>query len=240
MQCLNIDDKVGNFNRSCHGHANYNYCLPNRLFLFSFWGCEHNYTIMHYSLRMKLLCVIVTERLRFVTDKGLLFTVCVYICVSKWEGVFVCGRLADYCQCWTPLPLSPSLKLPRYFPARNLNRTARSIRIDCPWRAAPLSSQCQPVCNWEGEKWRKISAALAVSFPHTSVGRLPADRTFERGGVDSWFEREEEPSAPVMGENIASCNWAPRGHSYAHAQQRVWKTTHHLITLHWPLRNVNQ
>lgn len=158
------------------------------------------------------------------------FTLCVYMCVSKWEGVFVCGRLADYCQCWTPLPLSPSLKLPRYFPARNLNRTARSIRIDCPWRAAPLSSQCQPVCNWEGEKWRKISAALAVSFPHTSVGRLPVDRTFERGGVDSWFEREEEPSAPVMGDNIASSDWAPCGHSCAHTPLRVWKTTHRLIT----------
>lgn len=63
-------------------------------------------------------------------------------------------------------------------------RAARSIRIDCPWRAAPLSSQCQPVCDREGEKWRKISAALAVSFPHTSVGRLPADRTFKRSGVD--------------------------------------------------------
>lgn len=103
---------------------------------------------------------------------------------------------------WTPprlsLPLSLLLSLSPLFSCRdifqlwNLNRTARSIRIDCPWRAAPLSSQCQPVCDREGEKWRKISAALAVSFPHTWVGRLPADRPAERGGLDSGAEREEE------------------------------------------------
>ena len=115
------------------------------------------------------------------------------------SSVFVCaGRSAGYWHCWLnniPSPLPPlSVELPRCFPARSLNRTARSIRIDCPWRAAPLSSQCQPVCDREGEKWRKISAALAVSFPHTSVGRLPADRTFERGGVDSGAAWEEEQS----------------------------------------------
>ncbi len=82
------------------------------------------------------------------------------------------------------LSLSRSLARALFSSSEPQTRAARSIRIDCPWRAAPLSSQCQPVCDGEGEKWRKISAALAVSFPHTSVGRLPADRTFKRSGVD--------------------------------------------------------
>lgn len=82
------------------------------------------------------------------------------------------------------LSLSLSLARALFSSSEPQTRAARSIRIDCPWRAAPLSSQCQPVCDREGEKWRKISAALAVSFPHTSFGRLPADRTFKRSGVD--------------------------------------------------------
>lgn len=70
------------------------------------------------------------------------------------------------------------------FPALSLVWAARSILIDCPWRAAPLSSQCQPVCIREREKLRKISAALAVSFPHTSAGRLPDTGLQQRGGPD--------------------------------------------------------
>lgn len=117
----------------------------------------------------------------------------------KAVALFVCRKvgwlraeLVEY-----PLLSSPSLPLPLLscrdiFQLWSLNRKARSIRIDCPWRAAPLSSQCQPVCDREGEKWRKISAALAVSFPHTWVGRLPADRTVEKGGLDSGAEGKEE------------------------------------------------
>lgn len=50
-----------------------------------------------------------------------------------------------------------------------------SISIDRPWRAVPLSSQCTRARLRLGRspKRRKISAALAVSLPHTSAGRLP-------------------------------------------------------------------
>lgn len=128
---------------------------------------------------------------------------------SLFHKVSCLGKLERYLFAWRfgwlraelvehPLlssPLPPSLSLSLFscrdiFQLWSLNRKARSIRIDCPWRAAPLSSQCQPVCDREGEKWRKISAALAVSFPHTWVGRLPADRTVERGGLDSRAERK--------------------------------------------------
>lgn len=95
------------------------------------------------------------------------------------------ARSVGYWQLVLSPPLSLSLPLfSIFFQLWSLNRAARSIRIDCPWRAAPLSSQCQPVCDREGEKWRKISAALAVSFPHTWLGRLPADRPVGKGGVD--------------------------------------------------------
>lgn len=95
---------------------------------------------------------------------------------------------------WPPPSLSLSLFI---FQLWSLHRTARSIRIDCPWRAAPLSSQCQPVCDREGEKWRKISAALAVSFPHTWAGRLPADGPVRRGGVESAAARRRNESDPA-------------------------------------------
>lgn len=50
-----------------------------------------------------------------------------------------------------------------------------SMFIDRPWRAAPLSSQCPPACRWGRSPKRrgKFSAALAVSLPRASVGRLP-------------------------------------------------------------------
>lgn len=108
-----------------------------------------------------------------------------------WEPPHIClqgGWLAADSWLNTPSSLSCCRDI---FQLWSLHRTARSIPIDCPWRAAPLSSQCQPVCDREGEKWRKISAALAVSFPHTWAGRPPADRPAERGGVDSTAEEEE-------------------------------------------------
>lgn len=137
---------------------------------------------------------------------------------TKWVSclwslaLFVCrevgwlrAELVEY-----PLLSSPSLPLPLFscrdiFQLWSLNRKARSILIDCPWRAAPLSSQCQPVCDREGEKWRKISAALAVSFPHTWVGRLPADRTVEKGGLDSGAEgKEEQPGMRLIYVSVIS------------------------------------
>lgn len=105
----------------------------------------------------------------------------------------------------SPSPPLPLLSCRDIFQLWSLNRKARSIRIDCPWRAAPLSSQCQPVCDREGEKWRKISAALAVSFPHTWVGRLPADRTVEKGGLDSGAEgKEAQPGMRLIYVSVIS------------------------------------
>lgn len=136
----------------------------------------------------------------------------VSVMFMKAVALFVCrevgwlrAELVEY-----PLLSSPSLPLPLLscrdiFQLWSLNRKARSIRIDCPWRAAPLSSQCQPVCDREGEKWRKISAALAVSFPHTWVGRLPADRTVEKGGLDSGAEgKEEQPGMRLIYVSVIS------------------------------------
>lgn len=119
----------------------------------------------------------------------------VYEGQSAFISRAVCWLRAEF-SLNTPSSLSPTLcfslfNLRDIFQLWSLSRAARSIRIDCPWRAAPLSSQCQPVCDREGEKWRKISAALAVSFPHTWVGRLPVDRTVGRNGVEFFSELDE-------------------------------------------------
>lgn len=80
-----------------------------------------------------------------------------------------------------------------------------SIRIDRPWRAVPLSSQCTRARLRLGRspKRRKISAALAVSLPHTSAGRLPDSQDAhkrwsgleERGGASAshWIDGQMDP-----------------------------------------------
>lgn len=121
----------------------------------------------------------------------------------------MCVREASIGSTSPPCPLFLSLPLARalFSSSEPQTRAARSIRIDCPWRAAPLSSQCQPVCDREGEKWRKISAALAVSFPHTSVGRLPADRTFKRSGVDWEKPGAERPQLTPVYHSRPHYSW---------------------------------
>lgn len=152
------------------------------------------------------------------------------------------------------------------FPALSLVWAARSILIDCPWRAAPLSSQCQPVCIREREKLRKISAALAVSFPHTSAGRLPDIGLQQRGGLDYFklririHRREQERDTEemlvvllsvlklVMNNNNKKTTWAIffrqeerelRGKFASLSLQTSWKVFYQMAVMGLNMRRYN-